>query len=130
MKSDKREISKRDFKWLYSAIKEEWCKQVIHISDTAAIATNGMKLHAININELPDKFDGLSRDDIFNKISGEAQSEFLVNPEYLVDALKGFSDCVKVELVGDDSFWGIRLSDGDSDKIAFIACMEKEEEDD
>jgi hypothetical protein len=130
MRNDDREISKEDFEWLRSAIKDEWFRQIIHISDEAAIATDGMRLHVINVNRLPDKFDGFTRDDVIEKTSGEVKAGFLINPEYLADALKGFSQYVRIEIVGDNTFWSVKLSDDDSDKIAFIACMKEEIDDD
>jgi hypothetical protein len=101
-----------------------------HISDEAAIATDGMRLHVINVNMLPDKFDGFTRNEVVKKTSGEVKARFLINPEYLADALKGFSQYVRIEIVGDNTFWGVKLSDDDSDKIAFIACMKEEIDDD
>lgn len=127
MKSDdNNRILKKDIVWLYRAIDKYGTRQIINISNNAAIATDGFRLHAINPEGLPDAI----RDEIINNTIGlqNIQAEFLINPEYLIKALKGFSSYqIKITIKSDDNrnFWGIEISDSDSDKVAFIACMKE-----
>jgi hypothetical protein len=128
MKSNDGEILKKDIDWLWEAISIH-DRQIIGIFDDSAIATDGMRLHAINIEKLPDEVHGLTREDIIEKSAklGPVKASFLINPEFLTQALSAFVSPTKIELVGDDDFLGVRITDG-SDRMAFIAGMKKENE--
>lgn len=132
MKNTKRNIKKHLIDWLWSAINFNET-QIIHIGETSAVATDGIRIHAVNAAELPNKINGI--DCISESINNsDLKFEFSINPKYLIDALKGFapseSGIVQIQVVGDIEARSqkVLITNSRSENIAVIMCAKKSEE--
>lgn len=124
MRSNKKSIKKKLLDWLWSAISTNNI-QIIHIGEDAAIATDRIRAHIINASRLPDSIHGIAVCELLE--TDTDATSFLVNPKYLIDALKGFtpseSSIVKIELTGNSQRIIIR---DNSDNIATVMCMKEQ----
>lgn len=126
-----KDMERKEIEWLHSAVEWSNGKNLLCIFDESAIATDGCRLHTINPDRLPNELGDMTRDEILEKSVNldSVRSEFSVNSKYLIDALRPFGHRVKIELVGNDEFWGIRITDYRTNRVAFIACMKEENND-
>lgn len=129
MISKNRDIKKRSLDWLWSAISTN-NMQAIRIGNNSAIATDGIRLHAINANELPDSVLSVLPADAVTKLinKDDINTSFFINPKYLIDALQGFvlsEAIVEITTTGTAEKQSQRIIiNNDSENVAVIMCAE------
>lgn len=126
MISKKRDIKKRSLDWLWSAISTN-NMQAIRIGDNSAIATDGIRLHAINADELPDDIlSAFSSGTVAELIKkDDINASFFIDPKYLIDALRGFafSEIVEITITGTAEKQSQRIViSNNSENVAVIMC--------
>jgi hypothetical protein len=128
----KRGIKKKFLDWLWKAISVN-NTQMIFIGDNTAMATDGIRMHIFNKDQLPEKINGLHTSNWISAItSDEKTASFFINPKYLVDALQGFistkpkDDVVKLEVIrASAKHKHITISDDRDTLHAIIMCVER-----
>lgn len=121
---------KKTAEWLLLAMGHNIRR--IHILDESGFVTDGFRLHLTNREELPEEISDITLSSSFRKFEGNIQASVVCNPQYLVDALSGFKGKVEIRFIKSDYDNGLEilhLFEGNSENEAYIACIEKKDDD-
>jgi hypothetical protein len=121
-------LLKKQIDWLWSAIRDRDGWQIVTITDDCALATDGIRMHAINADFVPDTIDGASVGNALEAFSdAPVKAQFAVNPEFLIDALRVFNGSVDIHYVQSENngIKGVIINSNESDCEVFLMCVEK-----
>jgi hypothetical protein len=122
-------LPKKDIDWLWKAIRNKLPDDVIAIQDDCAIATDGYRMHTINSLDLPDIINNFHVGDVLKIFDeGEIKTRFVINSQFLIDALSIFQNEVHIILIQNSNIEGIIVNsdnETDKDKEAFVMCIKR-----
>ncbi len=128
-------LLRKQFNWLWDAVKGQNENHIISIQDDCAIATDRYRIHVINRDNLPVMIHGINIGSLLNQyIENKIGIKFYINPIFLRDALKGFDseDQVTIELAKlseiTENIDSLIISSDKTSNEAFIMCMKKEDD--
>jgi hypothetical protein len=119
-------LLKKQLDWLWSAVKNEDKLQIITVTEDCAMATDGARMHLVNADLAPDTVHDADIGGTLEEFSDASVIVLIsINPEFLIDALRVFSDIVDIYYVESENIKGLVINSDESECEAFLMCIEK-----